>query len=1597
MRGVSTKVKKLWYIPLAVIVTVVSLVIPVTTAKGIMPIGISKSSRYQDIVPFKTPYYIGGGKYSLDDAVWTPDYTDSNGQLQNINTQMVDGVMDGADYTFRLLQNTFNAGRIAEFSAGGESVQLQPMPLQWTNDLDQISQIATPQAVLGTTVNTPVELKQGVVTQQGEVEWTGAYGSGLDFTWRTLPTRLSKVLTIDNLNSLPVPPDYIITGGNPVLRLSLIFDPSPDLGIYVDNVLWDKRTKLQTFERIDFRNSLGETLFSFAPLLYWDSQGSQGESIKTVRRAGSSLYIDIVIPYSWLQTAAYPVYIDADVTIEATASTSTENAANRGGPFWVSTTVGYIVYVDSSNDLKYNKTSDGGATWAGPSNIKTGSIVSYDCWTDWQTDGDTGTKIHIAYMDSDGDNIRYVYLDTSGDSVGGDDQIQAAAGDGTIHTSAARSSQQISITKTRGGNIAVAFHYIDSAVTSLYGFYTSPDGNTWTSKAALWEATADVALLFPANLADNQDLWALYWDNDATEITLKTFDNSANSWGEASIAASMTRPASYMHMDGYVRLSDGHLIVAAWNLYDDAAADLMTWDITDGGTITAKANVLTNSAESLCVSTFIDQSTDDVYVAYFKGGVAQATVTAYYQKSTDGMTNWDGQAAMQADAADDERWISAGAVKAAWGGKFQPVWFNDDLNDIFTNTDNGVSIAAAGGGVVEPTVVTNSATSVEETTATLSGNITATGGENCTDRGFQYDTDSGAPYSSNWTESGNFGVSQFTHGISGLDKGEGYYYRAGANNTAGWGWGSEVFFITKPDPATSFTSTENGTTWISLSWANGTGMDYVEVRYAEGSAPTDNTSGTLGYWGSGTTANVTGLGSSTTYFFTIFTHATENSQWSTSDNNPSCQDTTDAGVVVPTVTTQAATDIEATTATGSGNITDTGGENCDIRGFQWDVNSGAPYTNNVTTSGNYSAGTFTGNLTGLPTGTTIYYRAEAHNSAGWGYGNEVTFLTKPAAPTNVAATDGTSTSNVTVTWTKSTGATGYKIYRNGGLLDTVGDVATYDDTTATPAVIGNAGVASASDGTSTAHVTLSLAGEATATTSYTYKLKAFNATGDSVDSGTDTGYRGVGAITYQWQVDSGGGFGNIVGGTTDPYDYVGAEAGTITAGNAVASDGTSTAHVTLSLAGDSVNNGSTWNYRCVVSALGADNSPQNSSTNTGYRGTDIVTYQWQVDSGGGFGNIAGGTTEPYNYVGADAPTVTSGNATASDGTSAAHVTLSVTGETGNNGAIWDYLCTVTGAWASNSPQTSGNNTGYRGTAALTYEWFRSAADADAAYGSIAGEGGTTDPYNDTNGAVDPDGRWYYAEVSMSGAVTQDTTHNRGYRSASVLDYLIATYFNNNYIGLVWDPPAGSVNVTVRARIGSYPSSITDGYEVYSGIALSANDTSQDFDDLDKVYYSGYSSDNSSVWTLFGQDSAGGVGMILLALVLLAIGLTGVMGTTKNPMWGFPCAIFWAILGGYAYVETTGFWPPQDWQAFLAIGSLLGMVPFSVIAAYALRTKKEELAAGEEYIDEGKDDVKFIDEGKGTSKDSELEPDEEKPSKRTRGIRDRADKRRTRWE
>lgn len=123
----------------------------------------------------------------------------------------------------------------------------------------------------------------------------------------------------------------------------------------------------------------------------------------------------------------------------------------------------------------------------------------------------------------------------------------------------------------------------------------------------------------------------------------------------------------------------------------------------------------------------------------------------------------------------------------------------------------------------------------------------------------------------------------------------------------------------------------------------------------------------------------------------------------------------------PTVTTQAVSGIGFSSATGNGNITSVGSETCDERGFDWDIDSDAPYANSQTDTGTFSTGAFTRALTGLSAGDTIYCRAKAHSVVGWAYGAEVSFATLPRQPADSSVT-GTLSGGVLIVWEKGDGA-----------------------------------------------------------------------------------------------------------------------------------------------------------------------------------------------------------------------------------------------------------------------------------------------------------------------------------------------------------------------------------------------------------------------------------------------------------------------------------------------------------------------------------------------------------------------------------------------
>ncbi|MCJ7605404.1 MAG: hypothetical protein MUO19_05140, partial [Dehalococcoidales bacterium] len=138
-------------------------------------------------------------------------------------------------------------------------------------------------------------------------------------------------------------------------------------------------------------------------------------------------------------------------------------------------------------------------------------------------------------------------------------------------------------------------------------------------------------------------------------------------------------------------------------------------------------------------------------------------------------------------------------------------------------------------------------------------------------------------------------------------------------------------------------------------------------------------------------------------------------------------------VVLPSVTTGNATEVEETWAVLPGTVTDDGGEDCEYR-FEYGITPGESYAFSTVWKGSLSTGqSFSENVSGLGKGTKYYYRAQVRNSSGTADGDEVSFLTKPDEPvtSTFKAEDITDTS-LTLTWTKGEGAQRTMIRRKTG-------------------------------------------------------------------------------------------------------------------------------------------------------------------------------------------------------------------------------------------------------------------------------------------------------------------------------------------------------------------------------------------------------------------------------------------------------------------------------------------------------------------------------------------------------------------------------------
>ncbi len=334
----------------------------------------------------------------------------------------------------------------------------------------------------------------------------------------------------------------------------------------------------------------------------------------------------------------------ADITVEG--SVVTGNARSIRNVVFTTEAIGYFFFIDSDDDLFYVKTTDGGASWGSPVEIDTDTTIvafALDVYYDRWTPGDTGTKIHIAWLTSDDGDVNYRTLDTNGDTLGTQrlvfDGASAVAGRGTF----------VSIAKTVSGYLYVAYD-IDAGAER--GLHRSTDaGATWSANLSTTfvEATLDICILFPAmNTGDGNDCWAVYHDADVNLLTLKMWDSSAGAQAEsATIQTHIEGTTDLTGQIGFsaaIRHRDGHLILSSISERDAATGDHQMYDITSTASFVALGSITTNIDDHYNQSLFIDQRNDALYVVYSgkRDGseVLGTTTKVYYTKSLDNGMTW---------------------------------------------------------------------------------------------------------------------------------------------------------------------------------------------------------------------------------------------------------------------------------------------------------------------------------------------------------------------------------------------------------------------------------------------------------------------------------------------------------------------------------------------------------------------------------------------------------------------------------------------------------------------------------------------------------------------------------------------------------------------------------------------------------------------------------------------------------------------------------------------------------------------------------------------------------------------------------------------
>ena len=261
---------------------------------------------------------------------------------------------------------------------------------------------------------------------------------------------------------------------------------------------------------------------------------------------------------------------------------------------------------------------------------------------------------------------------------------------------------------------------------------------------------------------------------------------------------------------------------------------------------------------------------------------------------------------------------------------------------------------------------------LSNTSVLCTGNITDEGGSTVTERGICYSTTLNPTIGDHKIVSGA-GLGTFTLQINGLTPNTFYYFRAYAITKTGISYGNETTIKTGNLPSLSTTAASSITLTSATTGGNVSGSDSSEIVirgicYSTSPNPTVSdtkitSAGKLGSF----SVNLTGLKPSTIYYARAFARISSGTVYGNEINFSTIS------VLLPVLSTAAASNVTHNSAVSGGNITNDGGSPVTSRGICYST-SHNPTTSDNKLTGETGNGNFALSITGLLPGTNLLYQ-----------------------------------------------------------------------------------------------------------------------------------------------------------------------------------------------------------------------------------------------------------------------------------------------------------------------------------------------------------------------------------------------------------------------------------------------------------------------------------------------------------------------------------------------------------------------------------------------------------------------------------------------